>query len=98
MIASVKTRATGPLPRSRSPTERGRRSSPRMTKLSGVRWTVAGADATIALRCREASSNGKASATRRTTRQEPPDQPALQDDLDHLQNWRTPAENAGVTV
>jgi hypothetical protein len=31
-------------------------SGMRMTVLSGMRWTVAGADAIIALRCREAST------------------------------------------
>jgi hypothetical protein len=52
-------------------------------KNSGMRWTVAGADAIIALRCREASSQWEPSAGRRATRQEPPDQPAPEDELSH---------------
>ena len=43
-------------------------------KLSGMRWTIAGADAIITLRCREASSTWEAaSATPRTLRRALPD-------------------------
>ena len=55
-------------------------------KLSGMRWTVAGADTIIALRCREASSQWETICRDRTTRQAPPNQATPEDDLDHLQN------------
>ena len=55
-------------------------------KQSGMHWTVDGADAIIALRCREASSQWEAICRNRTTRQEPPDQHPAEDDLDYLQN------------
>jgi hypothetical protein len=45
-------------------------------KQSGMHWTVNGADAVIALRCREASTPGKPSATTRTLRHASPDQRA----------------------
>ena len=61
-------------------------------KLSGMHWTVAGADAIAALRCREASSQWKTDLPRtaqpdkrRLTSQHP------LNDLAHLQNWRTPS-------
>ena len=44
-------------------------------KQAGMHWTVAGADAIIALRCKRPAASGKPSATTVTTRQEPPDCP-----------------------
>jgi hypothetical protein len=54
-------------------------------KQAGMHWTTDGADAIIALRCAEASSQREATCNTRTLRHEPPDQPRPQDDLGYLQ-------------
>jgi hypothetical protein len=62
-------------------------------KQSGMHWTVPGADAIIALRCREASSTWEAicNTTPRTPRRAPPDQSGAEDDLGYLQSDAHPA-------
>ena len=53
-------------------------------KLSGMRWTVA--DAIATLRCQQASRPKTASGSQYTTRYSPPDQPRPLNDLAHPQN------------
>jgi hypothetical protein len=55
-------------------------------KQSGMHWTVNGADAIIALRCADASSQWKPPATTVTARHQPPDRPLSEDDLHPLHN------------
>jgi hypothetical protein len=54
-------------------------------KQSGMHRTVNGADAIIACAAPRPAASGKSTATSLTLRQEPPDQPARQNDLQLLQ-------------
>jgi hypothetical protein len=66
-------------------------------KQSGMHWTVTGADAIAALRCQQAS-RPEDQACYATRNQTPAaDQPNPLNDLDHLQDWRTPARMATPT-
>ena len=67
-------------------------------KQFGMHWTSAGADAIITRRATRPAASGKPSAANRTTRQEPPDQPAPKDDHDYLQNCRAPPTTAFAPV
>ena len=55
-------------------------------KMSGMRWTIAGADAITTLRCQQASRPEDRIWRHVTTRQSPPEQARPQDDLDYPQN------------